>query len=285
MCVTVEAREGVTTGISAADRSVTVTLLGEKIPNPRKIVSPGHIFPVQTREGGLLVRTAIPEAAVDITVECGFNDAALFVDLIGSDGSFLSREAVTLLSKEYKIPCISLGTLTQERLQSQALVQKVTEARLPTEFAGEVHAIIYKSHIHSGEHLALVKGDIHSSDPLLTRVQTEATIHDVFGGSTSNTRRQLHQALRQIGSRGRGVLVYLRKPQEGFLKDQLSEGPALASRMTLMRDYGIGAQILRDLGVSKIELLTNTKKNLVGLKTFGIDIVAQTPLQLDDIQP
>lgn len=279
MTVSVEARAGVTTGISAKDRSVTLKILGEELPQPKKLVSPGHIFPVQCKEGGVLVKPAIPEGALDIVVRAGFTESACFVDILNSTGAFATDDEIQQLTSKNSLPVFKLSELTQVLLQEQKLIERISEARLPTELAGEVKAVVYQSSIHAGEHVALVKGDLSGDEPILTRVQNESTFFDVFGGTDGGSRRQLHQALSLIGKRGRGVLVYLRK-REGQLEEQIAhphETRAHAS-MQLMREYGVGAQILRDLGATRIELLTNSKKNLIGLSTFGIEIVKQLHL-------
>lgn len=279
MTVSVEARVGVTTGISVHDRSVTLKILGQANPQPKDLVSPGHIFPVQCKEGGTLVRPAIPEAALDLVTRDHCTDAACFVDILNSKGDYASEEEVRSLAQTEKINIVVLSELTKTLLNEEKLIERVSEARLPTAEAGELKAIIYKSSIHSGEHVALVKGDISGEEPILTRVQNESTFFDVFGGSKGGARDQLKQALQALGKSGRGVLVYLRKP-EGQLSDQIVQTKETSQHqsMQLMREYGVGAQILRDLGATRIKLLTNSKKNLIGLSSFGIEIVKQVPL-------
>lgn len=279
-CESVEAREGVTTGISAADRALTVAVLGEAEPAPRKLVKPGHIFPIQTRSGGVLVRHALPEGALDIVKLAGFTDAALFADCLNSRGDFMTPQECNALCRQHHIPFLSLSSLILLRLEAETLVYKVAEAKLPTRLAGELSASIYKCKIHDGEHLALTKGEINSNEPVLTRVQPEFTFGDVFGGQSLPTRALLHRALKAIGERGRGVLVYLRRPAARQLKEQIDawHNKAQPKTASLMRDYGLGAQILRDLGVRQVELLTATHIDLVGLKSFGLEIVLQRPI-------
>ena len=278
-CISVEAREGVSTGISAADRAVTLQVLGASEIQPRRLVQPGHIFPVEVRAGGVLVKNALPEGAVDIVSLAGFTDAAAFIDLLSPAGDLLLGERVAEFAELHKIPLISLSELTRFRLETEKVVYRVAEAKLPTKLAGELRSIIYKSTIHGGEHLALVKGEIDPNEPLLTRVQPEHTFADVFGGSSPRSREQLQRCLAEIGRRGQGVIVYLRRPSPGELHqliDSVSQPTPPAK--ALMREYGLGAQILRDLGARKIELLTGSKKDLVGLESFGLEIVSQIPL-------
>lgn len=280
MCVSVEAREGVTTGISASDRAATISVLGESTPNPRRLVKPGHVFPVEVRDGGVLVKNALAEGALDLVRITGHSDAALFVDLLDKRGEFLDTPAVCELSAAASLPILELGQLVRFRLESEKLVYRVAEARLPTRLAGEVRSIVYRSTIHSGEHLALVKGALTPDEPVLTRVQPEFTFADVFGGDNPPTRSQLHRSLEAIGVNGSGVLLYLRRPHAGELRRQVeSWNDKFHERSgAMMREYGLGAQILRDLGVHKVRLLTGSRKNLVGLKPFGVEIVSQEPL-------
>lgn len=283
LCVSVEAREGVTTGISAADRATTLRVLGDPQPNPRKLVKPGHIFPLQVREGGVLVRSALPEAALDVVRIAGFSDAAAFIDLIDAAGDFMSLAAATRLAGESGLPVFTLSALVQWRLAHETLVTRVAEARLPTRLAGEVRSCIYRSVIHSGEHFALVKGEIESDRPTLTRVQPEFTFTDVFGGSTPNSRALLDASLQAIGRHGSGVLIYLRRPARGQLRSQVARAhePNDDGSVNMMREYGLGAQILRDLGVRRIELLANSQRDLSSVRAFGLEIVAQRPLQVE----
>jgi len=280
LCESVEAREGVTTGISAADRALTTAILGEEQPAPRKLVRPGHIFPIEVCDGGVLMRNALPEGALDIVKLTGHTEAAVFADILDEQGDFMNACRCRTLCTRHQIPMISLSSLTLMRLQSEALVYKVAEAKLPTRLAGELRSCIYKCKIHDGEHLALIKGQIDPELPVLTRVQPEFTFSDVFGGSTPPSRLVLERCLKAIGERGQGVFIYLRRPAAGQLREQIEswqtayrQKPAL-----LMREYGLGAQILRHLGVRKVELLSAGRLSLVGLKTFGMEIISQRPI-------
>jgi 3,4-dihydroxy 2-butanone 4-phosphate synthase/GTP cyclohydrolase II len=275
----VEAREGITTGISAADRALTVSILGAESPQPRALVKPGHIFPVETREGGVLVKLAIPEGAVDLARLAGFTDAALFVDLLDQHGEIMGAAAARAFGDTHTIPVVSLTELIAHRLECEPLVIRVAEARLPTTLAGEVQAIVYRSRIHDVEHIALVKGDVRGDEPVLVRVQAESTVTDVFGGPAPSSRLHLQNALRAIGDRNRGVFLYLRRP---FIDDKSYNVQSLevsdvahGAAPAMMREYGVGAQILRDLGVTRIELLTATPRALAGLPSFGIHVISQ----------
>jgi 3,4-dihydroxy 2-butanone 4-phosphate synthase/GTP cyclohydrolase II len=277
--VSVEAREGITTGISASDRARTLQILGSSSIQPRMLVKPGHIFPVQTREGGVLVRTAIPEGALDLVRMSGHTDAAVFVDLLSDQGENLTLEQAKDRGRKEAIPTILLSELIQHRLQKEPLVRRVAEAVLPTTLAGEVRAIVYRSTISDVEHIALVKGELDGDSTILVRVQAEQTIGDVFGGTSQPSRSHLLNSLKAVGERGCGIILYLRRPfmSDGGSAVQPITEPPLRS-VTKMREYGIGAQILRELGVKKVELLTSTTRSLEGLPSFGITVVAQIPI-------
>jgi 3,4-dihydroxy 2-butanone 4-phosphate synthase/GTP cyclohydrolase II len=278
-CLSVEAREGVTTGISAGDRAVTVAILGEETPNPRKLVKPGHVFPVEVRDGGVLMKTALPEGALDLVRLANVGEAAFFSDLLGADGEFLGHTEAKALAAAEKLPAYTLTSMIEWRLNTECLIERVAEARLPTAAAGELRSIIYRSRIHDGEHVALVKGEINPNEPVLTRVQPEYTLGDVFGGESPGSRGQLLRSLEAIGRRGTGVLVYLRRPAVGELSRQIATPSGNTPvRAAMMREYGIGAQILRDLGVKKVELLSASGRSLAGIQTFGIEITEAHPI-------
>ncbi len=270
----VEAREGVSTGISAADRAVTIRILGAPTPQPRALVKPGHIFPIEATSGGVLVKAAINEAALDIVILARFSDAALFMDLLNQAGELLSSDEALALAHESQIPAFTISEIIQHRLVGEQLVSRTAEATLPTKEAGEMRALVYRSAIHDVEHIALVKGTIEPGQTVLVRVQSENTLADVFGSPHPASRKQLQNALRAVGARGTGVLVYLRKPT---ITDSPPSSPGHAGASE-MREYGIGAQILRDLGATRIELLSSTQRALDGLSSFGISVVSQHPI-------
>ncbi len=279
-CVSVEAREGVSTGISVADRTATVRVLGERQPTARKLVSPGHIFPFIARAGGVLEKNSLREAALDFVRCSGFTDAALCSDLLDRSGAFMSTADQQQLAQQNGLPTCSLSQMTRHRLENENLVQCLAQTQIPTQSAGQLKSFIYRSQIHDGEHLALVKGDLDPNKPILTRVQPEFTFGDVFGGSNPPTRHVIQRSLKAIAENGSGVLVYLRRPQGGELRAQVLDWQNRFQRRpgALMREYGVGAQILRHLGVRKIELLTNSQNRLVGVTSFGVEIVSTRPI-------
>lgn len=276
--VSVEAREGISTGISAADRAKTLAILGARVPQPRSLVKPGHIFPVATREGGVLVKTEIPEGALDIARLAGSTDAALYVDLLSREGELVDAATARQVATNEGLPVTTLSELISYRLAHESLVQRVAESTIPTTLAGEVRAIVYRSSISDVEHIALVKGDFGPEDSVLVRVQAEHTVADVFGGGSPPSRTHLQNSLAAIGQRGSGVLLYLRRPfldPKGSSTQHLKEDSTPPKNAAMMREYGVGAQILRDLGVSKVEVLSSTQRALEGLQSFGISVVAQ----------
>jgi len=271
----VEARSGVTTGISAADRATTLRILGETAPQPRALVRPGHIFPVETKSGGVLVRAAIPEASLDIATMAGFTDAVLFMDLLDQSGELLNAAGAHALAERLNLPLFAISELIQHKLAREPLISRVAEAMIPTKQAGELRAVVYRSALHEVEHIAYVKGTISADRPVLVRVQSENTLTDVFGGAAPPSRKQLHNSLRAIGERGSGIVLYLRKPLIAEGDGESSEQSAPPRATAQMREYGIGAQILRDLGAGQIELMSSTNRALLGLSSFGISVTRQ----------
>lgn len=279
MLCSVEAREGITTGISTADRAATLQILGGDTPHPRDLVKPGHIFPVEVRTGGVLVKAAVAEGALDLVRLAEFSDAALFIDLLGQDGALLSAPDAARLADANGLPIVGLSDLIAYRLHREPLVTRTAEAMLPSRIAGELRGVTYRSKIHDVEHIALIKGDVAHGGPVLVRVQAETTLSDVFGGGSRSSRALLQSSLRAISERGSGVLVYLRRPAfEESLEVPLQSSSNGLQPANMMREYGVGAQILRDLGVSQIEVLSSSRRSLTGLASFGLSIVSQQPI-------
>lgn len=278
ICLSVESREGVTTGISAADRAVTIGVLGANHPNARDLVSPGHIFPVETCAGGVLAKSALPEAALDITQLTSPSQAAAYVDLLDSDGEFLSIDKAFELAESLSLPIISLTELVRYRLTNTILIERIAEAQLPTSEGGLLKSIVYRCKIDGSEHFALIKGDIDKNNPVLTRVQVDNPLSDVFGGGEFTSRQSIKQSLSDIQEKGVGVFVYLRRSASYSLSDQCHPPQNPDGSHLLMRDYGIGAQILRDLKIHQVELLYNHTRTMAGLQSFGIEIVKHQKL-------
>jgi len=276
----VEARHGVSTGISAADRAQTILTLADPHPRSKMIVKPGHIFPVAVREGGVLVKSTLAEGASDITNLAGFGSVAVLSEALTASGELLTEIDFEKLCTREKIPLIKLSQVINHRLRTERLVQRAASANLPTQLGGLLVSHLYHCPLHDGDHVALVKGNIQGDRPVLTRVQPEFTFADVFGGNNPPSRSRLQQALRAIEAEGRGIIVYLRRTEPGALSEQVNHWSEEFRHKGayIMREYGLGAQILRDLGVTKVELLTDSQKNIPGLSTFGLEIAGYRSL-------
>lgn len=273
----VEAREGVTTGISASDRTKTIRILGEREPRAQALVRPGHIFPVATKDGGVLVRPSLFEGGLDLVVSAGFSDAAVVVDLLKTNGEFPTLDEIYAFAQKEKIPFGNLADLVRHRLVTEPLIEKIAESKLPTKEAGDLRAVVFKSKLHIQEHVALVKGDIALEDAVLTRVQSEFTFADIMDSAEIPTRSLLSKSLSKIGQHGSGVLVYLRR---GDLAEQIEGWTEEYNRRpaSRMREFGVGVQILKNLGVKRIRLLSNSPTLPSGLEKFGLEVKESVPL-------
>ena len=285
----VEAREGVSTGISASDRARTIATLGSPTPNPREIIQPGHIFPIIAKEGGILVKNALPEATIDLCTIAGFNDAALYVDILNNSGERCNLNEIDEIALKHSLPCIYLSDLIKFRMLNESLVKVVTKSKLPTAFGGEMDTYIFESTYFKGEHLALVKGNVQDPlVPVMTRVQSESTFTDVFGSGIKSSRLNIDLSLKEIGANKNGIFLYLRRSSGGQVREYIQNYKNKADEVqknnssVFLKEYGIGAQILRALGVSRINLLTAspniTQEIVSGLKYYGIEIVNQKML-------
>lgn len=288
--VSVEARQGVTTGISAADRARTLRRLAKTDSPKRELVTPGHIFPIRAKQGGVLVRNTPAEAAVDILTLSGLNSVAALCHCLDENGEISQQAEIERLLNKTGIPCIAISDIIRERLAHESIIEAVAEAVLPTKQAGEFKTYCFRSRTDKAEHIALIKGDIASTSsdgsqiPLLTRVQAENPVCDLLDPDQIPSRSQLHTAMKEINKEGRGLLIYVRRPQvetpHHFLNllsehtsTQSLESVSDLSPLSSLREYGIGAQILSYLGVKKVRLLTNSKRDISGITAFQIEIV------------
>ena len=284
--VSIDAREGITRGISAVDRATTIRASVRPDATPKDIVTPGHVFPLRARRGGVLVRTGQTEGGVDLARLAGFSPAAVICEIMREDGSMARLADLQTFAERHDLKIATIADLIGYRSSHDSLVHLAAESKLTTRHGGEFRALVYTTSIDDAEHLVLVKGDIRSEDPVLVRPHLEYLPGDVFGYVSRDTRTLLHQSMERIAAEGRGVILYLRRQARGLdvfstpdrsPPGQPSTGFA-SPRSSIFRDFGIGAQILRDIGVGKIRWLTNNPLRLVSLPGYGLEIVEWVPL-------
>lgn len=292
--ISIEARTGVTTGISAADRARTIEAAVAPDAKPSDIISPGHIFPLRARKGGVLVRTGQTEGSVDLARLAGMRTAGIICEIMNDDGTMSRMPDLEKFAEKHDLKIATIADLVAYRMREDLLVHRETEARLPTGHAGEFRVVIYTNDVDKYEHVALVKGEINSEKPVMVRVHSECLTGDVFGSSRCDCGSQLHAAMQMVDQEGSGVILYMRQEGRGIglvnklkaynLQDE--EGlDTVEANVQLgfkpdLRDYGIGAQILRDLGVRKMQLLTNNPKKIVGLEGYGLQVVDRFPIEI-----
>ena len=291
--VSIEAKRGVTTGISAADRATTILTAIADGAKPEDLVRPGHVFPLRAKKGGVLVRTGQTEGSVDLARLAGLKPAGVICEVMNDDGTMSRMPDLEIFAKKHNLKIITIADLIRYRLHNESLVRRAAVTTLPTAFGGEFTAIAYENDVDAQQHLALVKGEIHPDDAVLVRVHSECLTGDVFGSERCDCGEQLHTAMRIVAKEGQGVIVYMHQEGRGIglinkmkayaLQDQgvdtVEANTALGFPPDL-RDYGLGAQILRDLGVRKIRLMTNNPKKIVGLQGYGLEVVARIPIEV-----
>lgn len=276
--VSIEARDGVTTGISAADRARTVAVAINPELGREHIVTPGHVFPLVAREGGTLVRAGHTEAAVDFARMAGLNPAGVICEIMNDDGTMARMPDLVSFAQLHGLKLGTIADLIAHRRRTERLVRRVEDSLLTQAIGGDWRAVVYGSTVTPGEHLALVKGDVDKGDqPVLVRMHAASLINDMVAGRTIG---ELHGAMRMIAEAGRGVVVLLRDSRTDGLSDQVRRGRGRATAPEL-RDYGIGAQILADLGVTRIIRLSNNPRPIVGLEGYGLEDVETRPIDLD----
>ncbi len=292
--ISIEARTGVSTGISAADRARTVQVAVDPNAKPHDLVSPGHIFPLRARAGGVLVRAGQTEGSVDLSRLAGLIPAGVICEIMNEDGTMARMGDLEIFAERHNLKIATIADLVAYRLREDTLVQRAVEARVPTEHAGEWKAVVYTNSIDKLDHLALVKGDISKADRVLVRVHSECLTGDVFGSARCDCGLQLNAAMKMIDQEGCGIVLYMRQEGRGIglvnklkaycLQDEQGVDTVEANHLlgfkSDLREYGIGAQILRDLGVKKMAILTNNPKKIVGLEGYGIEVVERLPLEM-----
>src|SRR5437773_7550981 len=290
--VSVDAAHGITTGISAADRAGTIQVMADPTAVSEDLVQPGHVFPLRARPGGVLQRAGHTEAAVDLAKLAGCRTIGVICEIMNDDGSMARLPQLLKFAKRHGLKICTMADLIQHRRTREKLVERVEAVKLPTDY-GEFDLYLYRSQLDGQHHLALVHGEVAGKPGVLVRVHSECLTGDVFGSRRCDCGPQLHQALRQVAEAGRGDIVYIRQEGRGIglpakLKayklqergyDTVEANRKLGYGMDL-REYGLGAQILVDLGLKTIRLLTNNPKKIVGLEGYGLEIVEQVPIRV-----
>jgi len=291
--VSVDYNVNTTTGISAGDRSATILAMLDPAAKPEEFTRPGHLFPLRYHPGGVLARAGHTEAAVDLCEMVGLYPAGIVCEIMAEDGSMSRLPELERFADEHGLKILSIAQIIAQRRRTERLIERVAEARLPTRY-GPFQAIAYKSHVDTGEHIALTIGEWTEDEPVLVRIHSECLTGDVFGSMRCDCGEQIDLALQQISQEGNGIFLYMRQEGRGIglhnkikaysLQDQGLD--TVEANETLgfepdLRHYGVGAQILRDLGVRKLNLLTNNPKKVVGLSGFDLEIVDRIPVEAE----
>ncbi len=281
--VSIEAREGVTTGISAPDRAHTIAVAIDPTKGPQEIVTPGHVFPLVARDGGVLVRAGHTEAAVDISRLAGLNPSGVICEIMNDDGTMARRGDLIRFAQFHNLKIGTIADLIAHRRRYDRIVARAIETEFDSRYGGRFKMVVYVNKVAYAEHIALVKGEIGGEEPVLVRMHALNVLDDVLGDRGSGKGGELQAAMRMIAEAGRGVVVLIREPLPTSLSDRVRrriERPKVGS--ATLRDYGIGAQILVDLGVQKMILLSNTQRTIVGLEGHGLAVVGQRPIRVPD---
>ena len=296
-CVSIEAKESTSTGISAADRAATARVAADPASGPADLTRPGHMFPLRARDGGVLVRAGQTEAAVDLARIAGLHPVGVICEIMNDDGTMARVPQLTRFARRHKLPMITIADLIKYRMRNERLVRRVASSKLPTDH-GEFDLVAFESIVNGETHVALVRGEVGDGDDVLVRVHSRCLTGEAFHSSRCDCGQQLDEAMKRIAAEGRGVLLYLNQEGRGIgltnkihayhLQDQGYDTVEANERLGFkpdQRDYGIGAQILGEIGVKSMRLLTNNPRKFIGLEGYGLSVVASLALEVPTAGP